>query len=229
MRYEKSSLAEVVLRGLKPSGKVSERIGAIIDSPSMLVKCPRQVVLNTLTTESDLETESKARGTSLHYALQRAQFLTEMEQSFESINCHIDFMLDVPVEIYTTAYSHEYTPEFYPLKTSQLMVYIYVALQRGFIKEPAGEMLIFHINRKKGERKLESARIHPELNELVKNFENIKYNRQQLKRYLEKGEIPDMNPTQTSDFFECRLCNHYNYCYTEIESNINGGGDVIKL
>jgi hypothetical protein len=216
VKYDKSDTADIVRMALKPTGTAVERVGRIINSPSMLVRCPRATVLSAMGTESDLETESKARGTSLHYALQREHFLVENEMAYEAIVCHIDLILNVPVEIFTTMIGADATPSAFPLKAAQLMTYIYVGYKMGYFLKTDGDLLIFHMFPRGQKPKLESIRLHPTIEQLEKNFANVKYNRQQLKRWYDSGDIPDMNPTQTPEFWECRKCPHYNFCYTDI-------------
>ena len=136
---------------------------------------------------------------------------------YDDIHARIDMITkNKPVEGYTTNISKPFTPDDYPLKVSQLMAYIHMAKKLDYnLEENIGEMLLYHLYKK--EHKLMSYRIEFTQEEIDDNWRNIKYNQKQLQEYVRSGKIPDMNPTATDTYWECKKCDFFNRCYSAKE------------
>ena len=224
MKFEESSLAKEVIESYKAKDRgryktPKELIAYQSHSVSKLTNCPRKVVWQAEKPISDTLIEYLIRGTSIHSAFESTQAVTEEYLDYEQIHARVDMIVrNRPVEGYTTAMSKVFTPDEYPLKVAQLMAYIKMLKELGYkLEENVGEILIYHLYKK--EQKLMSYKISFESEEIEDNWRNIKYNQNQLREYVSSGKIPEMNPTATDEYFECRKCEFYIRCYG---SNING-------
>jgi hypothetical protein len=210
MDYYETDTAKKLLNTIKPEGTPIEQVRAKSRSVSVLIRCPRKVVLDSLSPESDETTAAKAGGTSIHSALERGS-LSELPLDYDGVHGFIDILSDVPLELYTTRRSDEYSPDNYPDKTAQLLAYIHMGLKTGVLKEMAGEVVIYYINRKA----LKSWRIHPTEEELESNWKRLKENQGELKAFIDSdGKVmPKMNPLNR----ECTHCLHRSFCFGDDE------------
>ena len=225
MLFVESDTAVELLDAMRPTGDAIQQLIRSMNRISMLVRCPRSVVLNASRELDHTSIENMARGTSMHEAFQRNQLVVEYNLKYDGITGHVDIIREYPIELYTTQSSKDFKPNRYPLKVSQLMSYIYMLHKTGQIKELVGEVGVFHIlkmtvNVITGEsmRRLLTFELSFTIGQLEENWRNIKYNQALIKRYLVEQKLPDMNPTITPEFNECTYCPHYEYCYGELIS-----------
>jgi CRISPR/Cas system-associated exonuclease Cas4 (RecB family) len=212
MDYYETDTAKKLLSNIKPEGTPIEQITSKSRSVSVLIRCPRKVVLDSLSPESDETTAAKAGGTSIHSALERGSLSSaELPLDYDGVHGYIDILSDVPLELYTTRRGDEYSPDNYPDKTAQLLAYIYMGLKTGMLKDVSGEIVIFYLYK----RVVKSWRIHPTEEELESNWKRLKENQNELKAFIESGgkTMPKMNPLNR----ECTHCLHRSLCFGDDE------------
>lgn len=234
MEWEQTTTADGILVMLKGTDKLDAiaKISRSKDWVTTDVQCPRHVVWRAEEDTVDMETqENFVRGASIHVKLQEKSLLTELRVSHSGIRGKIDLIGLYITEIYTTAIGGTFTPSRFPQKVNQLMAYLKM-LQAApddeklmDIDRIRGEILLFQLYKKKGERKLTSWLIEPTQEEIDDNWSNILYNREQLEEYVRTRTIPERNPITSPDFWECRRCEFYNRCY-ETDNLINNSEKI---
>lgn len=229
MKYKESTTSRKIVQMLKPKVDPVNKVRLYMNYPSKLVMCPRKVCMQEEQEQSDQLAENLARGYAIHTSLQRNNLLGELPLEFEGVSGKVDLItssegdITVPVEIYTTAMSQPYSPEAYPIKTSQLLAYIYMMRMNTHIVD-RGEIIIYYIYRRKldanepdreekAKRRMHSWTIYPTQEDLVRNWLKIRENRAWLRRYTETEELPPKVPTITPVFHECEKCDFRKYCW----------------
>lgn len=226
MDYKQTDTAKgvlMILRSLDSSEKI-DKLKRSMNYVTTLVQCPRKVVWRNESDVIDFEAqENMIRGTSIHTVLEKGQILSEIRVEWQGIRGRIDFIGNYPVEIFTTAIGGDFEPDKFPYKINQLLAYLKM-LQSNNDKEkiidfnkntPKGELMLFQLFKKKGERKLTSWLIEPSQKEIDDNWNTIIFNRSQIEIFTRTKQIPDMNPITTSEYWECRSCEFYNRCYSD--------------
>jgi len=203
MRFERDKgFEKVVLDNLRENAKRVSLRGV-----KSLLQCPRKIywLVKEEVPPTDEQLLDMARGSS-HHSILEILPLTEVRVELDGIVGKIDFLHDMPVEIFSTALGLGKTPRHYPFKLRQLGAYIHMLRKNGKYDGLKGRLLVFHYNA----RALRSWVVEYAEQELEKIWGTILWHKELIEKALETGVEPIPDP----DEGECARCMFRGRCHS---------------